>query len=216
MLHNFFFINKNIKTNKRISFIPASFNEYDANDHSANKLLSLFANKKMYFKNIKIIDNRMSKNEMINNIKNSNIVFLLGGDTLKQIDYINKYNLKAVIKNKHKIIIGISAGAINMAEKVVLAKDKDDNIPQLSIYDGLAITPLNIEPHCDFKNTEHWKDLTDASKYSRIIIMNDDCFIIGNDDKIKYYGIYLYLKNGTITYNGRECTLECFLKEVKL
>lgn len=208
------FINENVKENKIISFVASSFDNYDSTDKYVDKLLKLFSDKNMYFNNIKIIDNRMNMEEMAKSIKISNIIFLLGGDTLKQIDYINKYNLKEVINDKNKIIIGMSAGAINMAKRVVLAKDEDDNIPKLSIYEGLGITNLNIEPHCDFRNDKHWKDLKEASKYTNLIVMNDDCFIIVNNEKIKYYGSFLYLNNGIITYNNQECTLEYFLKKI--
>lgn len=208
------FINKNVKGNKMISFIASSFGDYEKTDHFVNKLLRLFSNKNMYFDDVKIIDERMNIDEMIKSIKISNIVFLLGGDTLEQINYINKYDLKKVINDKNKIIIGMSAGAINMAKRVVLAKDEEDNIPEMSIYDGLGITTINIEPHCDFKNTKHWKELENASKYTNLIVMNDDCFIVANDDKVKYYGSFLCLNNGVITYKGQECTLEHFLKEI--
>lgn len=208
------FINKNIKGNKIISFIASSFGDYESTDHFVHKILTLFTDKKIYFNDVKIIDNRMNRNEMINNIKISNIVFLLGGDTLAQIDYINKYNLKDVINDKNRIVMGMSAGAINMAKKVVLAKDEEDNIPEMNIYDGLGITTLNIEPHCDFKNAKHWKDLESASKYTNLIVMHDDCFIIVDNDRVEYYGSFLNLHNGIITYNGQECTLEHFLKEI--
>ena len=52
---------------------------------------------------------------------------------LEQNNYLY---LKKYINDVNKIVIGISAGAINMAEKVVLAKDVEDNIPNLSIYKG--------------------------------------------------------------------------------
>lgn len=208
------FINENIKEEKIISFVASTFDEYNNNDYFVNKLVHLFNEKNIFFDKVNIIDSRISNLDMKVKINNSNIIFLLGGDTLKQIDYINKYDLKDVIKNNNKIIIGISAGAINMATKVVLAKDEEDNISELSLYDGVGITDINIEPHCNFNSHNHWQELCEASNYSKIVVMNDDCFVIINDNEINYYGTYLFLNKGKIEYNGHECSLKEFLKEI--
>lgn len=208
------FIKINQTTEKIISFIAADFEDFDANKNFSNKLINLFEQQSLFFEKIHIIDSLKSKSEMISNLKESNIIFLLGGDTLKQIDYINKFSLKKYIKMNDKIIIGISAGAINLSDRVVLAKDEDDNIPKLSIYDGLGITNINIEPHCDFKNAKHFVELEEASLYSPIILMNEDCFIIVNDDEYKYFGSYVILDKKNLFYNNKKCTLSFFLKEI--
>lgn len=209
------FIKKNQTGEKIISFVTATFSGFKENDSYINKLIKAFLKKNMSFDKIHIIDERLSWDEMIRNINNSNIIFLLGGDTLMQIEYINKYKLKEKIKSKEKIIIGMSAGAINMADVVVLAKDEDDNIPKLSIYDGLGITSINIEPHCNFKNKKHWQELIEASYKTDLIVMNDDCYIIGDNLKVDYYGSYLILHKGNIKYKGKKCNLDYFLEDIK-
>ena len=206
------FLNRKKLNNKNISFIAASFYEYNFNDYFVNKLIKLFGEKKFVFNKIYIIDNRLSNKKMIDKLNDSEIIFLLGGDTLNQIKSINKNRLKNHILNK--MVIGMSAGAINMAKKVVLAKDINDNIPELSIYNGIGLTNINIEPHCDFKNKEHWKELEKASNISDIIVMNDDCFIISDKDKISFYGSYIKLSNKKIYWNNKICTLETFLKGI--
>ena len=209
-----YFINDNLLGKKNISFIAANFDEREINDKFVNKLINAFEGRNLKFENYYVIDSRYSKEEMINNIKKSNIIFLLGGDTLKQIKAINDYDLKNVIYDNSKVIIGISAGAINMAKKVVLAKDIEDNIPNLSIYEGLGLTNINIEPHCDFRNKRHWEDLEEASIHTDLVVMNEDAYIIINDENIKYYGNFLILKNGKIFYKDKECMLEEFLKAI--
>lgn len=209
------FIESYFNNKKNITFISASFDHYDENDHYVDKLIKSFDKKKLHFDKVDIIDNRMTSNDMIESIKKSNIIFILGGDTLAQIKNINKYNLKKYINDESKIIIGMSAGAINMAKRVVLAKDVEDNIPDLSIYEGIGITDINIEPHCDFKNSNHWKELEKASSYSEIIVMNEDCYIIADNNKMSFYGAYLKLKNSQIIYNGKKSTLINFIKDIE-
>ena len=208
------FLNKYSLNNKNIAFITADFSDYSSNDKYIKKLIKLFNDKKFIFNSVYIIDNRIDSYEMKNYIKDSDIVFLLGGDTLKQIKFINKYKLKNIIKEKNKVVIGMSAGSINMAKRVVLARDIDDGIPNLSIYKGIGITDINIEPHCDFRNEEHWKDIEEASKYSNIIVMHDDCYIIVDNDVTSYYGSYVKMTNSSIYYKNNKCTLKEFLREI--
>ena len=209
------FINNNITNDKNISFVASEFEKYEDNDKSVNNLLKEFEKKNLKFNNYYIIDSRYSKESMIENIIKSNIIFLLGGDTLEQIKQIKNYNLDKYIKDNNKIIIGISAGAINMAKRVVLAKDIEDNIPNLSIYEGLGITDINIEPHCDFHNKIHWEDLIEASMHTNLIVMHDDVYIIINEKEINYYGNYINLNKGKIYYNNKEILLKDFLEIIK-
>lgn len=208
------FIKINIKNEKIISFIASDFEDYEFNKKFVNKLINLFEQQSLFFEKVHIIDSIKSKSEMIMNLKESNTIFLLGGDTLKQIDSINDFSLKKYIKKNDKIILGISAGAINLAKRVVLAKDEEDNIPQLSIYEGLGITDINIEPHCDFRNKKHFSELEEASLYSPIIVMNDDCFIIYNNGQYRYFGSYIILDKKNIFYNNKKCSLDYFLEEI--
>lgn len=174
-----------------------------------------FAEKNIKFENVYIIDYRLTESKMKRNINSSNIVFILGGNTLKQMEYINKYNLKNAIKNENHILIGVSAGAINMAKKVVLAKDLSDDIPSLSIYEGIGVSDYNIEPHCDFNDNIHFKDLIEASFYTNLIVMNENCFIIINDKNKKIYGDYFYIKKGNIYYKKKKCNLDYFMKKIR-
>lgn len=209
------FLNRNLKKINSISFITSTFEDYEKNDYYVEKMKNSFAEENIKFENVYIIDSRLTESEMKRNINSSNIVFILGGNTLKQMEYINKYNLKNAIKNENHILIGVSAGAINMAKKVVLAKDLSDDIPSLSIYEGIGVSDYNIEPHCDFNDNIHFKDLIEASFYTNLIVMNENCFIIINDKNQKIYGDYFYIKKGNIYYKKKKCNLDYFMKKIR-
>lgn len=208
------FIKKNIKDQKIISFIASDFEDNEGTKKFVDELVNLFEEHSVNFEKVHVIDSSKTQYEMHLNLEESNLIFLLGGDTLKQIKYIEKYSLKGLIKQENKIILGISAGAINLSSKVVLAKDELDNIPELSIYEGIGISNINIEPHCDFKNKKHFLELEEASMYSPILLMNDDCFIIIEDDKYKYYGSYIILDKKMLFYKNKKFSLDKFLKQI--
>jgi len=103
---------------------------------------------------------------------------------------LKEYNLIPVLKRRQGITIGMSAGSINMAKRVVLAKDIDDNIPELSIYDGIGLVDINIEPHLDSASEEHMKDVYEASRYTVIYGIYDNTFIKIVNDRMEIYGVY--------------------------
>lgn len=191
-----------INDNYSFCFIPTKFDEIDKNNERCNKILTWFKDKDILFKKYFVIDDRLTSEEAINIIKESDVIFLTGGDTLRQIDGINKLKIKDVLHNSGKVIIGMSAGAINMAKNVVLTKDIEDNIPETCFYEGIGVTDINIEPHCDFSDKEHFNDLLEASKKSKIICMKDNCSIKIKDNETEIFGNYSIINNGIIIYDN--------------
>ena len=108
------FIKKNIKDQKIISFIASDFEDNEGTKKFVDELVNLFEEHSVNFEKVHVIDSSKTQYEMHLNLEESNLIFLLGGDTLKQIKYIEKYSLKGLIKQENKIILGISAGAINL------------------------------------------------------------------------------------------------------
>ena len=78
----------------------------------------------------------------------------MGGDTQKQNTFLEKYNLKETIKTSKGIVIGISAGAINLGIDSLCSKDLDDGAHKTILYKGIGRIPYTIEPHFDINNLE--------------------------------------------------------------
>lgn len=141
--------------------------------------LKMFKNKGIAFNKSYIIDNRITSKDAIEYINKSEIVWISGGDTLKQIRNIKEYNLIKALQNRKGITIGISAGAINMAKKVVLAKYVD----------------INVEPHLDFASEEHMNEIYRASQHTAIYGIYDNSFIKIVNESIEIYGTYFKYEN---------------------
>lgn len=193
---------KDAKKATKILFIASSFDKYEDTDKYVNIINNWFTSIGIEFKEIGVIDNRISKEESINLINNTDIVLLMGGDTLKQIKSIKEYNLIESLNNREGITIGISAGSINMAKHVVLAKDESDNIPATVCYEGIGLTNVNIEPHFDFINIEHNRDIFEASSHGKIVCLPNSSFIRIEDNKEEYYGSYYVIEDGNLEQLG--------------
>lgn len=174
-----------------IIFIASDFAGHDRTDHYTAILSNMFQAEGILFKEIFVVDDRVTSETAIQYIKRASVIWLSGGDTLKQIDHLQQYNLIPSLQGKQGLIIGMSAGAINMAKKVVLAKDEDDFIPELSVYEGIGLVDINIEPHIDSSSQKHLdEDLKEASKFAKIYGLPDESFIKVIDDEIEIFGDY--------------------------
>lgn len=138
-------------------------------------------------------------------IDGSDLVFLCGGDTYSQHELFLKMNLKEILKNYSGIVLGQSAGAINMAKDAFNSpEEKEESEP--IFFDGLGLTNINIEPHFKCDDT----DFNDEEKYQREAIIKESynrpiygqcdgshVFIDDNDVATVYGETYLIL-NGKI------------------
>lgn len=175
--------------------IASDFTGYSKTDRHTDAFLNMFRNNGIVFNEVRVIDDRITKEKAVQYVEKAGVIWIAGGNTLKQIAYLKEYNLISVLKNREGLTIGMSAGSINMARRVVLAKDINDNIPELAIYDGIGLVDINIEPHLDSASEEHMKDIYEASQFTTIYGLYDNSFIKIVDDNMNIYGTYFKYEN---------------------
>ena len=198
------YLKQDIKDNSVITFIASTFSNVEKTDKYLNIMTNWFKNIDITFKEVYLINDLVTPLQAQEYIDKSDIVFIMGGDTLLQIKNINNYDIISNLKNREGITIGISAGSINMADYVVLARDLDDNIPNHSFYKGIGLVNINIEPHFDLNNLKHNPDIIEISKDNKIICLPDDSFIRIENDNIEIIGdYYMYDSDGTL-YKNKE------------
>lgn len=183
-------VKKHLANYKNFVFIASDFTVHDKTSWYAELFLRLFAEKGVTFDNNVIVDFEITPEQAQKHISEADVVWLAGGPTLTQIEHIRQYNLISALRERDGITIGMSAGSINMAKRVVLAKDINDNVPELSIYDGIGLVDFNIEPHINEANEEHICDIKQAAKIAPIFALHDEAFIKEIDEEITFYGKY--------------------------
>lgn len=181
--------------------IPADPNNYIKNDKQFNgneSVVGVFRTFKRIFPDLNIIllDNRVDSKRGLNELKKADIIYLLGGNPFVQLEYLQKSNYSDTICNTNALIIGVSAGSMNLAMDSYYSKDED--YPESIIYKGLGIVDITVDPHFDINNEEQVNEIKINSKKRRIIgLPNDSAVIISNND-VKYIGnIYLF-ENGKL------------------
>ncbi|MEK3982189.1 cyanophycinase [Paenibacillus sp. FSL K6-3166] len=98
------------------------------------------------FEEYHFIDYRMQKEDARRLIQNASVIFLCGGYPVLQNDFLADYELSDVIKNSNAVIMGASAGALNMAAKW-LSLNNTDEAETSTIYDGIGFDYFAYESH---------------------------------------------------------------------
>ena len=96
---------KDIPSNSTITFIATTFNNYEKTDYNLNKIIDMFKNIGINFKTINLIDSRIEESTMKEYLKESNIIFLMGGDPEEQMAKINEYHLTKIIQSFQGLIL---------------------------------------------------------------------------------------------------------------
>lgn len=166
------YFKNDMKECKSITFIPGSFDDLDKVKMYAYTDVEWFKEIGIELKEVNILEDTVDEEGMKEHILNADIIFIMGGDTQKQNLFLEKYNLKEEIKKTSGIVIGISAGAINLGNISLCSKDLDDGVEKTITYKGVGRINYTIEPHFDPNNLE---------------LLSNELYPISN--KIKIYGL---------------------------
>lgn len=179
---------KDIKENSTITFISAYTRETEKQRESIENKIKCLKQIGINFKKINTIDEETNKIDAKKYIKESNIIFLLGGSPHIQMQIINKNELQQEIK-KVPLIIGVSAGAMNQTKRVIYIDEFEEN--KLYDYEGLNYFQTSIYPHY---NQDLIKEIKEVSKKEPILAIPDGSFIRIENAKIEYIGKKYYYK----------------------
>ncbi|QAA32380.1 Type 1 glutamine amidotransferase-like domain-containing protein [Clostridium manihotivorum] len=186
-----------IKDNNKIVFIASSPEHNSNTDKYAQRYLEWFSNIGIKFKLSTVIDNRMRKGEMIENIKDASVIFLMGGQTLTQFKFLKENDLDKALRICEGCILGLSAGAINMA-KISINTEKSGQ-DRAVIYEGLNLVDVSIEPHFNPKGSGiEYDKLLEASEKYDIYAMCDNSAIVCRGKEQFFYGEIYFISKGKL------------------
>ena len=182
------YMQKDIKENSIITFISAYTKEQEKQKESIENKIKCFKQIGINFKKKYTIDEETNKKDALKYIKESNIIFLLGGAPHIQMQIINKNELQQELR-KVPLIIGVSAGAMNQTKRVIYIDKFEEN--KLYDYEGLNYFETSIYPHY---SQDLIKEIKEVSQKQPIIAIPDGSFIRIENDKVEYIGKKYYYK----------------------
>lgn len=184
-----------IKTGGNFVFIASDFEGiYEKTDSYCNYFLKMFSECGIDFESIKVIDGRVSKEITKDIVRNANVIWLAGGNTTKQFAYLESYGLIPYIREQKGVVIGMSAGSINMTKTAICTLTCGHD--ELKIYEALGLVEFSIEPHFDKDNIT--EELLIISKKYPLYGICDESAIICTEDNISFIGDIFLIENGHI------------------
>lgn len=141
-----------------------------------------------------LINYRVQKEDAQTIIQNASVIFLLGGDILKLNSFLKEYELLDLIKKSSAVVMGASAGAINMSAKWLSSKKFGDKVEMNSVYEGIGLDNISVLSHFDLENNLELvhSELSLLSEEIDIYASNKDCALRIKGDKIDVIGnVYL-------------------------
>lgn len=142
-----------------------------------------------------LINYRVQKEDAQTLIQNASVIFLLGGNTIKQNGFLMEYELSDFIKKSRAVVMGASAGAINMSAKWICSKNFGYKVEISSVYDGIGLDDFSVLSHYDLENNIALVqgELSPLLEEMNIYVSNKDCAVRVKGEKIDILGnVYLF------------------------
>ncbi|SDY24005.1 Type 1 glutamine amidotransferase-like domain-containing protein [Thermoactinomyces sp. DSM 45892] len=184
-------LNKDFKTNK-IVFIPSTPDEHLKTRKYTTEILDYFRKVDVVFRDSVILYSEVENEVMRKELESADAICLMGGDTLQQYDFIKKNDLQITLKNCKGVIVGISAGAINMCKTAVLTQIHE--VDQNYVYSGFNLVDITVEVHFERGNKVQEETVLDVAKNMDHFYCIADSSAIRFDDenKMRLFGDGIY------------------------
>lgn len=176
----------------RLVFISAWPSDFESNDNDAAGMHGMFEERGMPFSRYCVIDDRTDLPEAKRLIQGASCIFLMGGHAVLQFRLMREKGIVEAIRASSAVILGVSAGSINMEKRAV------DIWESLTPYDGLGLADITVKAHFDFENGELVQTLRQVSMELPVCAMEDESAIFVKEDSVTYLGQIHWIDKGEI------------------
>lgn len=166
---------KFVKRRTKFAFLASEFEKnHEKTDQYFKEVLELFQNIRIDFEKSYVVDGRMEKEVAKDVVRSADVIWLAGGDTPTQYQYLLRYELIDILREHSGVIIGMSAGSINLTKMAIctLACGHDKQ----EIYEGIGCVEFSVELHFNINKVA--KELLELSKQYMIYGLCDESLIL--------------------------------------
>ena len=173
-------------------FISAWPEKFKQNDEDSAGMHNMFVSKNMSFEKFSVIDERTDEKIAQKEIENASCLFLMGGNATAQMDMIRRKGIFESIKVFQGVILGVSAGSMNMGNPVV------DIYESMVPYEGLGFCDITVKAHYPL-NDKNLKNATEKiSMQMPVTLMKDESAIFIVGDEVKLIGEMFLMYKGVM------------------
>lgn len=173
-------------------FVSAWPEDHARNDRESAGMHGMFEQCGIPFDHHEVIDTRMEASRAKDLIQEASCVFLMGGYPRLQLELIREKGLVDAIRGTDAALLGVSAGAINMAKRSL--DTKESPVP----YSGLGLADITVKPHFHPEDPLVMSTLLRISMELPICAMEDESAIFVAGGRIAHTGSIHWVSEGKI------------------
>ena len=162
----------------------------------------------MSFKEYAVLDDRNTK-QAKEILDGADLILLTGGKCISQNDYCHLINLKEITESSDAVMVGVSAGAMNMCDTVANFPEELADIGQPLWLKGLGFYDKILIPHFDGDRVEYQipcdeidiahDHILPLSKHIELLAIPNFSYVMIKDGITTIHGKYYEINNGVIT-----------------
>ncbi len=199
--------------NPRALFICSDPYSHDMTCHFGADTVAAFSIAGMAFSSYHVLDDSNAE-EAKKLIKKSDLIILSGGHVPTQNTFFRAIRLRELLANYHGVVMGISAGSMNMADMVyVQPEEPGESHPSFRRFmPGLGLTTVNILPHYQkvkdniLDGKRLYEDVTFADSMGHTFFaLPDNSYFYQDEQHFLLFGKAYRLRNGILeqlTWDG--------------
>ena len=130
--------------------------------------------------------------DAVNLIREASCIFLMGGNATLQFKLMCDKGILNEIRQSSAVILGVSAGAMNMGRTTV------DIYESLTPYEGLGFANITVKAHYPFEE-KLLQSLKQISMELPVCLMTDESAIFIKKDSIMQIGQIYRMVQGVVT-----------------
>lgn len=152
------------------------------------------------FDDYHMVDYRMTKEEAHGLLEKASVIFICGGVTVSLNAFLIDYQLSEVIKKSSAIVMGASAGAINMSRQWLCSQSTGNDVESSSICDGIGLDDFFFcaKPNLEIGETALLDELLPFSQTIDCYVAVNECAIRIKDDNRTIMGEVYLVSHGEI------------------
>ena len=185
-------LHENLSERQSLVFISAWPDAYEQNNNDSDGMHIMFAERGMAFDEHLVIDQRTTPSDAADAVRKADCVFLMGGDPTLQIRLIRNLGLDLELQKSEAVILGVSAGAMNIGRYVA------DVWETKAWYEGLGLTDISIKAHYSEKESDI-SILKELSMLHPVTVMEDESAIFLKGKLLWKFGNIHRIEKGKIT-----------------
>ena len=172
-------------------FISAWPDDCLRNDADSDGMHEMFAECGMGFARHSVIDRRTGAADAARLIREADCVFLMGGDPPKQMALIRELELVPVLLACRAVMLGVSAGAMNMGRYAVDCWETNE------LYEGIGLVDIVTKGHYE-KDAWFVPVIKEISATRPVIAMEDESAIFISENAVWQLGNIHLVDKGMI------------------